>query len=123
MNRDYEQFPDDDNGNVLWQMVEDGDDLTELHEIEFSIAFQDQQNAEQCAMHLLYQEQKFLFQDDSVEPNEWIITIFVTMEPEYSDIVDLEQWFSTIAEQFNGEYDGWGCMAYVFDEEEDDILQ
>lgn len=60
MNRDYEQFPDDDNGNVLWQMVEDGDDLTELHEIEFSIAFQDQQNAEQCAMHLLYQEQKFL---------------------------------------------------------------
>ncbi|MCY3230242.1 ribonuclease E inhibitor RraB, partial [Acinetobacter baumannii] len=54
---------------------------------------------------------------------EWIITIFVTMEPEYSDIVDLEQWFSTIAEQFNGEYDGWGCMAYVFDEEEDDILQ
>lgn len=124
MNRDYEQFPDDDNGNILWQMVEDGDDLTELHEIEFSIAFQDQQNAEQCAMHLLYQEQKFLFQDDSVEPNEWIITIFVTMEPEYSDIVDLEQWFSTIAEQFNGEYDGWGCMAYVFEEdEEDDLLQ
>ncbi|MGM7372925.1 ribonuclease E inhibitor RraB, partial [Acinetobacter baumannii] len=33
------------------------------------------------------------------------------------------QWLSTIAEQFNGEYDGWGCMAYVFDEEEDDILQ
>lgn len=66
----------------------------------------------------------FSFQDDSVEPNEWIITIFVTMEPEYSDIVDLEQWFSTIAEQFNGEYDGWGCMAYVFEEdEEDDLLQ
>lgn len=27
MSRDYEQFPDDDNGNVLWQMHEDGDDL------------------------------------------------------------------------------------------------
>ena len=38
MTRDYEQFPDDDNGNVLWQMAEDGDDLTELHEIEFSIS-------------------------------------------------------------------------------------
>lgn len=72
----------------------------------------------------LSRAKKFLFQDDSVEPNEWIITIFVTMEPEYSDIVDLEQWFSTIAEQFNGEYDGWGCMAYVFEEdEEDDLLQ
>lgn len=126
MNRDYEQFPDDDNGNVLWQMVEDGDDLTELHEIEFSIAFHDQKNAEQCVLYLLYQEQKVsLFQDDSVEPNEWVITIFVNMEPEYSDIVDLEQWFASIAEKFQGEYDGWGCMAYVFEEEseEDDLLQ
>ena len=125
MTRDYEQFPDDDNGNVLWQMAEDGDDLTELHEIEFSISFQDQKNAEQCALYLLYQEQKVsLFQDDSVEPNEWVITIFVNMEPEYSDIVDLEQWFTKIAEQFGGEYDGWGCMAYVFEEdEEDDLLQ
>jgi regulator of RNase E activity RraB len=126
MTRDYEQFPDDDNGNVLWQMAEDGDDLTDLHEIEFSIAFQDQKNAEQCALYLLYQEQKVsLFQDDSVEPNEWVITVFVNMEPEYSDIVDLEQWFTNIAEKFQGEYDGWGCMAYVFDEddEEDDLLQ
>ena len=125
MTRDYEQFPDDDNGNVLWQMAEDGDDLTELHEIEFSIAFQDQKNAEQCALYLLYQEQKVsLFQDDSVEPNEWVITIFVNMEPEYSDIVDLEQWFASIAEKFQGEYDGCGCMAYVFEEdEEDDLLQ
>lgn len=40
MTRDFEQFPDDENGNVLWQMAEDGDDLTEAHEIEFSIAFQ-----------------------------------------------------------------------------------
>lgn len=83
-------------------------------------------NAEQCALYLLYQEQKVsLFQDDSVEPNEWVITIFVNMEPEYSDIVDLEQWFASIAEKFQGEYDGWGCMAYVFEEEseEDDLLQ
>ncbi len=24
MTRDYELYPDDDNGNVLWQMAEDG---------------------------------------------------------------------------------------------------
>lgn len=46
MTRDYEQFPDDDNGNVLWQMHEDGDDLTEPHEIEYSIAFTTQEQAE-----------------------------------------------------------------------------
>lgn len=59
MTRDYEQFPDNDNGNVLWQMVEDGNDLSEPHEVEFSIVFEKQEQAEKCALHLLHQEQKF----------------------------------------------------------------
>ena len=42
------------------------------------------------------------------------------MEPTYEDIVDLEQWFSKIAAEFQGEYDGWGCMAYVYDDELDE---
>ena len=33
--RDLELFPNDDNGDVLWQMAQDGDDLTEAHEIEY----------------------------------------------------------------------------------------
>lgn len=39
MTRDYQQFPDDENGDVLWQMYEDGNDLSDLHEVEFSIVF------------------------------------------------------------------------------------
>lgn len=122
MTRDYQQFPDDDNGNVLWQMHNDGDDLTAAHEIEYSIAFQQEEQADQCAVYLLKEEQKIsLFEDE--ETGEWIITIYVYMEPEYADIVDLEEWFSKIAGQFGGEYDGWGCMAYVYDEDfdEDDL--
>jgi len=116
MTRDYQQFPDDDNGNVLWQMHNDGDDLTAAHEIEYSIAFQQEEQADQCAVCLLKEEQKIsLFEDE--ETGEWIITIYVYMEPEYADIVDLEEWFSKIAGQFGGEYDGWGCMAYVYDDE------
>ena len=119
MTRDYQQFPDDDNGNVLWQMHEDGDDLTEAHEIEFSIAFQNQEKAETCAIFLLREEQKVtLFQDE--DTNEWFITIYIYMEPEYMDIVDLEEWFTKIATQYQGEYDGWGCMAYVYDDDDSD---
>ncbi|ALH95384.1 ribonuclease E inhibitor RraB [Acinetobacter equi] len=122
MARDYQQFPDDDNGNVLWQMYEDGDDLTEAHEIEFSLAFQSQENAEACALSLLKEEQKItLFQDE--DTNEWFITIYVYMEPDYSDIVDLEDWFTKIATQYHGEYDGWGCMAYVYDDDLDEDTQ
>ncbi len=50
MTRDYELYPDDDNGNVLWQMAEDGDDLSEPHEIEYSIAFQEQSQAEKVCV-------------------------------------------------------------------------
>ena len=121
MSRDYQQFPDDENGNVLWQMFQDGDDLTEAHEIEFSIAFNEESQADRCALHLLKEEQKIsLFQDEESVTLEWVITIFVYMEPSYEDIVDLEQWFTKIASEFGGVYDGWGCMAYVYDDIDDD---
>ena len=100
-------------------MAEDGDDLTEAHEIEFSIAFQTEEQAEKCALYLLKEEQKIsMFEDEDSDTAEWVITIYVYMEPEYSDIVDLEEWFGKIAEQHGGEYDGWGCMAYVYDDED-----
>ena len=119
--RDLELFPNDDNGDVLWQMAQDGDDLTEAHEIEYSIAFTDKAKAEQCALFLLHEEQKIsLFIDEESENQEWIITIYVYMEPEYSDIVDLEEWFTKITNEHGGEYDGWGCMAYVYDDEDID---
>ena len=119
MTRDFKLYPDDDNGNVLWQMAQDGDDLTEAHEIEYSIAFTSKEQAEKCALFLLQEEQKIsLFIDEETDVAEWIVTIYVYMEPEYSDIVDLEEWFTKIANDHGGEYDGWGCMAYVYDEDD-----
>lgn len=119
MSRNYEQFPDNDNGNLLWQMQEDGDDLNEVHEIEFSMYFKTPQLAEKCALSLLQQEQKVsLYLDEETEPNEWVITVYVHLLPNYEDIVDLEEWFGKIAEQYEGEYDGWGCTTYIFDDED-----
>ena len=43
MSRDYQQFPDDDNGNVLWQMAEDGDDLTVAHAQPYCLQALDEQ--------------------------------------------------------------------------------
>ena len=119
MTRDFERFPQDDNGDVLWQMHQDGDDLSEAHEIEYSVVFHDKDKADRCALFLLQQEQKIsLFIDEEADPQEWILTIYVYMEPDYADIVELENWFTKIALEFAGEYDGWGCMAYVYDEDE-----
>lgn len=118
MSRNYELFPDDDNGNVLWQMYEDGNDLTDLHEIEFSIVFTTQEQADKCALHLLHEEQKVsLFQEEVKNDGSdlWVLNIHVNMIPEYQDVQDLEEWFVKIAEMFQGEYDGWGCLSYLYD--------
>ena len=95
MTRDLELFPENDNGNVLWQMVEDGNDLSEPHEVEFSIIFEKQEQAEKCALSLLHQEQKIsLYQEEehSDGSDMWVLNIHVNMMLEYEDIaaVDLE---------------------------------
>lgn len=121
MNRDFERFPNDDNGNLLWQMVEEGNDLTEPYEVEFSIVFVRQEQAEACALALLRQEQKIsMFQEElhSDGSDLWVLNIHVNMILEHEDIRDLEEWITRIAEESGGEYDGWGCMSYIYDEEE-----
>ena len=123
MTRDYQQFPDDENGNLLWQMVEDGGDLTEPYEVEFSMAVEHKEQAEKCAVNLLHQEQKIsLYQEDqhTDQENLWILNVHINMILEYQDVVDLEEWFTKIAKEFGGQYDGWGCMSYLFEYEEDE---
>lgn len=125
MTRDFEQFPDDDNGNVLWQMAEDGNDLSLPYEVEYSIIFAEQQQAEQCALFLLHQEQKVsLYEEEEGESRYWVVSAYIELIPMHEDITDLEQWFIRIADKFAGEYDGWGCIAYDYDQDdaEDDLL-
>ncbi|MEB3766691.1 ribonuclease E inhibitor RraB [Acinetobacter sp. MD2] len=121
MSRDFQKFPNDDNGNVLWQMVEDGGDLSQPHEIEFILAFKTLTDAQTCALYLLDQEQRIsLAQDEQTEPNEWQVSVYILIEPDYEDIVDLETWFTKIATEFQGEYAGWECSSYFFDVYDDE---
>lgn len=63
----------------------------------------------------------FFQEDQHIEGSDlWVLNIHVTMIPEYEDIEDLEQWFTRIGQEFNGDYDGWGCMSYLYEYEEDD---
>ncbi|AOA57519.1 ribonuclease E inhibitor RraB [Acinetobacter larvae] len=116
------QFPADENGELLWQMYLDGNDLSEVHQIEFSLLFTDQKKLEQCALFLLHEEQKLAFFEDDVQPELWVLTVFVDMVPDHEDITALEQWFIGIAAQHGAEYDGWGCVGYIyeFDQDEDE---
>ena len=48
MTRDKQLFPDDEIGDALWALQEDGEDLSFEREVEFAVIFPDEQGAE-CA--------------------------------------------------------------------------
>jgi 23S rRNA U2552 (ribose-2'-O)-methylase RlmE/FtsJ len=61
MIRDLRQFPDDENGDVLWNMHSDGDNLTTPREVDFSVIFPNEEAALQFSVHMLKNEQKVSF--------------------------------------------------------------
>ena len=111
MTRDYDRFPDDDNGDVLWRMHEAGDNLAKARAVDFSVVFPTEEAALQFAVHLLRNNQKVSF--SSYEENEempWQVQAHPMMTPTHENIGRYEQLLGDDAAEFGGRNDGWGSM-------------
>ncbi len=90
-------------GNVLWRECrQDGDELLSIHiRSNIGLHFKPSLSRTVCAVLTEKKKQKislfFKMKNFLKLSVEWIITIYVYMEPDYEDIVDLEQWFMKIA--------------------------
>lgn len=110
MNRDHSKYPDDENGNALWQLIEEGDNPTQERDIEFSVAFKTEDEAMQFGEHLLFNRQQVLLCDDEEsEDYPFHIVVTVAMVPSHEEITDFENLLATYAEDLNGVNNGWGC--------------
>lgn len=112
MQRDKLVFPDDENGDVLWRMNQQGDNLTKAREIDFSVIFSNKEMALKFATHLLCNNQKVSF--DSYEENEtmpWQVQAHPILMPTYENICRYEEWLAQHAAALGGCNDGWGCFA------------
>lgn len=103
MARDYEQFPDDENGDVLFRMMEHGDNLSKRREINFSVVFPTDDAALEFAVHLLKNGQKV-----SLSPNE--VTAHPNMIPSHDNITGYENLLAKDAAKWDGRNDGWGSF-------------
>ena len=115
--RDYSVFPDDENGDVLWQMHQYGDDLTVSREIDFSVIFPTKDAAFKFAFSLLENEQKVSFspyEENTTFP--WQIQIHPVMVPSHKNISHYEHLLGKDAARFDGINDGWGCLQQDSDE-------
>ena len=111
MKRDFDQFPDDENGDVLWNMHRDGDNLATPREVDFSVIFPTEEAALQFAVHMLKNEQKVSFSAyDGNDELPWQIQTHPVMEPNHENIAGYEAQLAEDAANYGGRNDGWGAM-------------
>ena len=104
-------FPNDENGQVLRRMQENGDDLTKVRTIEFVVVFPSKSAAEQFADHfraLGYRAQ--LEQTGTVPELPWDAIVARNMIPSHSAISDFEAELGLFANPLGGRTDGWGGL-------------
>lgn len=110
MSRDLQQFPEDEIGNALWELVEQGVDISQETEVEFSVIFPSQEQALKFGHLLLENGQKLSFCSyQGSEDFPWEITAYPYMPLSYENIVAYQALLTEHCGAFNGKYDGWYC--------------
>jgi len=107
MTRDLILFPEDEIGNTLWQMLENGDDLLNEREIEFSVLFPSQELALQFGQLLLENNQKLSF--TPYEGNQelpWEITAYPFMPASYENITSYQELLEASGAPLKGQFAG-----------------
>src|SRR5262245_29516664 len=103
MSRDYEQFPDDENGDILWEMAEDGDNLSVPREIDFSVIFPTEDAALDFAVQLLQDGLKVSFSPyEEHDELPWQVQAHPVMEPTHSNISEFEEELEQASEPLGG---------------------
>lgn len=114
MTRDPAAFPDDHNGDALWNLVGQGEDLSIPREVDFAVLFPSEDNALKFAVHLLRNEQKVSFSAyEESDEMPWQVLVHPFMELTYANVDGFEKLLAEAAEAFDGVNDGWGCESYA----------
>ena len=111
MTRDLSRFPHDDNGEVLWQLVEHGDDLSIARDIDFSLDFPSEQAAIDCGLFLFKNQYKVQLDPplEDVPDSPWTVQVIPWMAPTHAQISHLEGYLKDVARHYGGDCTGWGC--------------
>ena len=109
MDRDLSIFPTDEDGDILWGMRLAGDDLTASRDVNFSVLFEAESNADSYAAEM--REAAFEVQvDECLETYEipaWEAVTTTHVVPSHERIAALGDLISSMAKSHGGVPDGW----------------
>ena len=99
--------PKDPDGQVLDQLRRLSSNLGKPHTIEFFLYFPTQQAAD-TVRELLTRKGFSAEVSKAAAGSDWLCLAVKEMLPKHSDLVILRTELSGLAEEFGGNYDGWG---------------
>jgi Regulator of ribonuclease activity B len=106
-----DDFPDDENGDVLRRMQGGGDDFTKPRDIDFSVVFPSEIAAGEFASHFRGSGFKVTIQEwDGQQELSWDVTVTRYMLPTHTGITEVEETLEEVAAPLGGRNDGWGCI-------------
>ena len=107
MTRDLALYQEDEIGNTLWQMQENGEDLVNEREIEFSVLFPEEEFALKFGQLLLENNQKLSFTPSEAHADlHWEITAYPQMAVTYENIISYQELLESSAAPLKGQFDG-----------------
>ena len=103
------QFPDDENGQVLLQMYEGGDDLTQSRLVDFCFVFAEREHALAFIRDVDDLDNEICLSWYQTR-SSWQVIVKRDMVPSHTHITALESDLTLKAKRAGGRADGWGCM-------------
>ena len=110
-------LPDDENGEVLRQMLEDGDDLTQPRDIRFFLVFGDEAQAGAFAVQAADVPDLAIAAPEVDDEGIWVVAATRRMPASHAGITSLERLLATLADAYGGYPDGWACPSAGGDED------
>lgn len=103
-------LPNDENGEVLREMVDDGDDLTLPRDIDFHFVFATQAQAGAFAAQAQQRAETAVLEPEVDDEGVWQVTVQRHMPASHTAIGALEQELTDVARGHDGYPDGWSCV-------------
>ncbi|MDH5276876.1 MAG: ribonuclease E inhibitor RraB [Gammaproteobacteria bacterium] len=102
-------FPDDETGELLRLMQEQGDDLSVARDVDFFLVFDSKEQAQAFASQADLGPEFTVSIARYEKTSKWQATLTVNMVPLYAEIVALERQVARLGHEHGGQPDGWGC--------------
>ncbi|MEZ5564220.1 MAG: ribonuclease E inhibitor RraB [Gammaproteobacteria bacterium] len=104
-----QNFPNDETGDLLRLMQEQGDDLSVARDVDFFLIFDAKDQAAEFARRSDLGPEFRVCVERYEKTSKWQVTLTVHMTPIYAELLILEKQIARLGREQRGKSDGWGC--------------